>query len=213
MGYGWALQSSHYCGSPNLAVSAIITILNAYPDSATRHDADQGSSITACVRPPFITTASHEIFKSPIIFFQNNIVRCLLGAGMPVVFIVSPILGALDDGWTCVVLGGLAFAYIGPSSAVRRDPVGTLLATATGKRAPVVDCCRRLRREGIRRDLFQTTVSPRPSLTCLSIAIHLPEIRSQLHILIVGPRTETLWRQTRITHSLGLFLQNRTRSS
>ena len=58
----------------------------------------------ACVRLPFITIPWIPS-KYPILFFKNNVVRCLLGAGM--VSIVRPILDALDNGWTFVFFGGL----------------------------------------------------------------------------------------------------------
>ncbi|KAN0111587.1 MFS general substrate transporter [Russula decolorans] len=87
IGYGWALQSRVTIAVPLIlqfiiGVSAI-TILNATQTLLIDMMPNQGSSVTAC----------------------NNIVRCLLGAGM--VSIVKPILDALDDGWSYVVFGSL----------------------------------------------------------------------------------------------------------
>lgn len=77
----------------------------------------------------------------------------------------------------------------GLSLTVRRNPVGTLLATAAGKQTSVVGsfnrqrgCCRRLRRDGVTvrlpiLDLFRTTSSLRLPFGCLSLVIHLRRMR------------------------------------
>jgi len=87
IGYGWALQSRVTIAVPLILQSIIglsaTIIMNAIQTLLIDMMPNQGSSVTAC----------------------NNVVRCLLGAGM--VSIIKPILDALEDGWTYVVLGGL----------------------------------------------------------------------------------------------------------
>ncbi|KAI0003808.1 MFS general substrate transporter [Russula compacta] len=87
MGYGWSLQSGVSITVPLILQFIIgltnIAIVNAIQTLLVDLMPNQGSSITAC----------------------NNLVRCSLGAGM--VSIMNPILTALGDGWTYVLLGGL----------------------------------------------------------------------------------------------------------
>ncbi|KAF8481814.1 MFS general substrate transporter [Russula ochroleuca] len=87
IGYGWALESKVTISVPLILQFIIgataLTVLNATQTLLVDMMPSQGSSITAC----------------------NNIVRCLMGAGM--VSIINPMLVALGDGWTYVVLGGL----------------------------------------------------------------------------------------------------------
>ncbi|KAH9996022.1 major facilitator superfamily domain-containing protein [Russula vinacea] len=87
IGYGWALQSKVTIAVPLILQFMIgvgaLTLLNATQTLLVDMMPNQGSSITAC----------------------NNLVRCSLAAGM--VSIINPILDALGDRWTYVVLGGL----------------------------------------------------------------------------------------------------------
>ncbi|KAI0052527.1 MFS general substrate transporter [Auriscalpium vulgare] len=86
LGYGWALQAK-----VNLAVPLIlqmimgltvVSIMNIITTLLVDLMPSQGSSITAC----------------------NNMVRCLLGAGL--VSVIDIIIKALGAGWTYIVLGG-----------------------------------------------------------------------------------------------------------
>ncbi|KAH9993492.1 MFS general substrate transporter [Russula compacta] len=87
IGYGWSLQSRATIAVPLILLFIIgltaITIMNAIQTLLVDLVPSQGSSITAC----------------------TNVVRCSMGAGM--VSVINPILVALDDGWTYVLLGGL----------------------------------------------------------------------------------------------------------
>ncbi|KAI0257007.1 MFS general substrate transporter [Lactifluus subvellereus] len=87
IGYGWSLQSRVSIAVPlilQFIIGALaITMMNAVQALLVDLVPSQGSSITAC----------------------NNIVRCLMGAGM--VSIMNPMLVALGDGWTYTLLGGL----------------------------------------------------------------------------------------------------------
>lgn len=66
--------------------------------------------------------------RLPLISFeQNNLVRCLLGAGL--VALIDIILNALGTGWTYVLLGGICallapviplMLWLGPRSRAKR---------------------------------------------------------------------------------------------
>ncbi|KAF8265762.1 MFS general substrate transporter, partial [Lactarius quietus] len=86
IGYGWSLQAKASIAVP-LALQFIIgaimvSVMNAITSLLVDLVPKQGSSITAC----------------------NNVVRCLMGAGM--VTIINPIITAMGNGWAYVLLGG-----------------------------------------------------------------------------------------------------------
>ncbi|KAI0275306.1 MFS general substrate transporter [Gloeopeniophorella convolvens] len=87
VGYGWCLQSKVTIAIPlmlQIIIGAVIvSLMNAVQALLVDLVPDQGSSITAC----------------------NNIVRCLMGAGL--VSVINPILDAIGMGWTYVLLGGM----------------------------------------------------------------------------------------------------------
>jgi len=86
MGYGWSLQAKTSIAVPLflqfIIGAVVVSVLNAITSLLVDLVPNQGSSITAC----------------------NNVVRCLMGAGM--VTIINPIINAMGNGWTYILLGG-----------------------------------------------------------------------------------------------------------
>ncbi|KAI9507806.1 MFS general substrate transporter [Russula earlei] len=120
IGYGWSLHWRVTIAVPLILqfISKLFTF--TAPGDAACMDSHrlflrsrQASSITACVRTPPMSPPHGSPLNSP--FWQNNIVRCTMGAGM--VSIMNPILVALGNGWAYTLLGGLCvlvspFLYI-----------------------------------------------------------------------------------------------------
>ncbi|KAH9065620.1 major facilitator superfamily domain-containing protein [Lactarius vividus] len=86
IGYGWSLQANVSIAVPLILQvimgAAVISMMNAVTALLVDLVPHQGSSITAC----------------------NNVVRCLMGAGM--VTVINPIISAMGNGWAYVLLGG-----------------------------------------------------------------------------------------------------------
>ncbi|KAH9081526.1 MFS general substrate transporter [Lactarius deliciosus] len=86
IGYGWSLQAKVSIAVPLILQiimgAAVISMMNAITALLVDLVPHQGSSITAC----------------------NNVVRCLMGAGM--VTVIDPIISAMGNGWAYVLLGG-----------------------------------------------------------------------------------------------------------
>ncbi|KAI9444681.1 MFS general substrate transporter [Lactarius indigo] len=86
IGYGWSLRAKTSIAVPLILQvimgAAVISVMNAVSALLVDLVPNQGSSITAC----------------------NNVVRCLMGAGM--VTIINPIISAMGNGWAYVLLGG-----------------------------------------------------------------------------------------------------------
>lgn len=86
IGYGWSLQAKTSIAVPLVLQfimgATLVSVLNAITSLLVDLVPNQSSSITAC----------------------NNVVRCLMGAGM--VTIINPIITAMGNGWAYVLLGG-----------------------------------------------------------------------------------------------------------
>jgi len=86
IGHGWSLEAKTSIAVPLtlqfIIGATIVSALNAITSLLVDLVPKQGSSITAC----------------------NNVVRCLMGAGM--VTIINPIINAMGNGWAYVLLGG-----------------------------------------------------------------------------------------------------------
>ena len=80
--------------------ATVVSVMNAITSLLVDLVPNQSSSVTACVCHCLFGFNDVLIFPS----WQNNVVRCLMGAGM--VTIINPIITAMGNGWAYVLLGG-----------------------------------------------------------------------------------------------------------
>jgi hypothetical protein len=124
IGYGWSLQSRVTIAvplvlqviskfvSPTLYFNGLVShrLWCSWPDRYSHNERYSDSVSRPMAQPRILdhrvcTSAATREFDRILLSRQNNIVRCLMGAGM--VSIINPILIALGEGWTYTLLGGL----------------------------------------------------------------------------------------------------------
>ena len=80
--------------------ATVVGMMNAITSLLVDLVPNQSSSVTACVCLCLFGFNGVLIFPS----WQNNVVRCLMGAGM--VTVINPIIAVMGNGWAYVFLGG-----------------------------------------------------------------------------------------------------------